>query len=289
MSDITDIATAAAAPHPAFRPTRELTVAVGGFGAIGRAVARSLDQGMTGLKLVAVSARNVDRARLVVSGFEHPVPVEPLERLAEVADIIIECVPAAAFPNIAIPALNAGRILIAISVGALIANQEILDLAAKSKGRIIVPSGALLGLDAVQAAAEGVIRSVRMVTRKPPRGLSGAPYLRANGIDIANITEPLKIFSGSAREAAAGFPENLNVAAALGLAGVGPDRTIIEVWADPWVERNEHTIMVACDSADFEMTISNIPSLENPRTGKITALSVVAALRKLISPIQIGT
>jgi aspartate dehydrogenase len=289
MSDISDIARDAPAPHPAFRPTRELTVAVGGFGAIGRAVARSLDRGMTGLKLVAVSARNVDRARLVVSSFEHPVPVEPLERLAEVADIIIECVPAAAFPRIAIPALNAGRILIAISVGALIANQEILDLAAKSKGRIIVPSGALLGLDAVQAAAEGVIRSVRMVTRKPPRGLSGAPYLRANGIDIANITEPLKIFSGSAREAAAGFPENLNVAAALGLAGVGPDRTIIEVWADPWVERNEHTIMVACDSADFEMTISNIPSLDNPRTGKITALSVVAALRKLTNPIQIGT
>lgn len=91
-------------------------------------------------------------------------------------------------------------------------------------GQIVVPTGALLGLDAVTAAAEGTIRTVRMITRKPVRGLVGAPYLAENGIEIGGITEPMRIFAGSPREAARGFPANLNVAVALALAGIGPDR-----------------------------------------------------------------
>jgi aspartate dehydrogenase len=98
----------------------------------------------------------------------------------------------------------------------------------------------------------------------------------------------LRVFSGSAREAAKGFPANLNVAAALSLAGIGPDRTVLEIWADPTVTRNTHRIEVDSDSASFSMTIENIPS-ENPRTGRITALSVIALLRKLSAPVRVGT
>ena len=120
------------------------------------------------------------------------------------------------------------------------------------------------------------------------KGLLGAPYLEKRGIDIAKITEPLRIFHGSAREAARGFPENVNVVAALALAGIGPDRTMIEIWADPALARNVHRVVVDSDSASFEMSIQNIPS-ENPKTGRITALSVMAALRKLRAPLRIGT
>jgi aspartate dehydrogenase len=127
-----------------------------------------------------------------------------------------------------------------------------------------------------------------MITRKPVKGLLGAPYLARRGIDIAGITEPLRIFQGSAREAARGFPENVNVVAALALAGIGPDRTTIEIWADPSVTRNVHRIVVDSDSASFEMSIQNIPS-ENPKTGRITALSVLAALRKFRAPLRVGT
>jgi len=130
---------------------------------------------------------------------------------------------------------------------------------------------------------------VRLVTRKPPRGLEGAPHVIGQGVNLSELSAPLKVFDGTAREAAAGFPANLNVAAALGLAGLGPDRTHVEIWADPGVTRNTHEISVKSDSADFSMKIENIPSDGNPRTGKITALSVVAALRKLASPIRIGT
>jgi aspartate dehydrogenase len=128
-----------------------------------------------------------------------------------------------------------------------------------------------------------------MVTRKPPRGLAGAPYLEQNGISVDGLSAPLLVFEGSARDGARGFPANVNVAAALSLAGIGPDRTLLEIWADPGVERNMHRIEVDSDSARFSMSIENIPSAENPRTGRITALSVVAALRGLVSELRVGT
>ena len=126
------------------------------------------------------------------------------------------------------------------------------------------------------------------VTRKPVNSLAGAPFLVQHGIGLDDLRTPQKIFSGTAREAARGFPVNLNVAAALSLAGIGPDRTLVEVWADPTVTRNTHRIEVDADSASFSMTIENIPS-ENPRTGRITAHSVIALLRKLTSPVRVGT
>jgi len=153
----------------------------------------------------------------------------------------------------------------------------------------VEPVRAPLGfVDAVTAAAEGDIHSVRMITRKPPRGLRGAPYLEANGIGVDGLNEAKRVFCGTARDAAAGFPENVNVAAALSLAGIGPDRTTIEIWADPAIERNCHTIEVDSDSARFSLSIENIPS-DNPKTGRITALSVIAALRKLNAPLRVGT
>jgi aspartate dehydrogenase len=127
-----------------------------------------------------------------------------------------------------------------------------------------------------------------MLTRKPIRGLAGAPYVVENKIDIEGITEAQKIFDGTAREAAKGFPANVNVAVALSLAGIGPDLTRIEIWADPALTRNTHRIEVESDSASFSMAIENIPS-ENPKTGVITALSVIAYLRKLRAPLRVGT
>src|SRR5204863_8716853 len=114
------------------------------------------------------------------------------------------------------------------------------------------------------------------------------PYLVKNNISVEGLNTAKRVFSGTAREAAAGFPANVNVAAALSLAGIGPDRTMIDIWADPAVERNCHSIEVDSDSARFTLSIENVPS-ENPRTGRITALSAVAALRKLHAPVRVGT
>jgi aspartate dehydrogenase len=103
------------------------------------------------------------------------------------------------------------------------------------------------------------------------------------------LTEPRRVFSGTAREAARGFPANVNVAAALALAGIGPDRTRIEIWADPTITRNIHRIEVEAKAARLSMQVENVPSDDNPRTGRLTALSAIAALKKLVSPLAIGT
>jgi aspartate dehydrogenase len=264
-------------------------VAIGGFGAIGRVVARRLDQGIDGLTLTAVAARDTARAAAAMAGFAQTASVVPLAQLWEHADVVVECAPAAVLREVAEPALRHGRIVMVLSCGALLDNFDLVELAHRHGGRILVPTGALLGLDAVVAAAEGGIASVNMITRKPPNGLLGAPYLETNNIDITGLAEPRRVFSGTAREAARGFPANVNVAAALALAGIGPDRTMVEIWADPSVTRNIHRIEVEAEAARFVMQVENVPSEENPRTGRLTALSVIAALKKLASPLAIGT
>ena len=267
-----------------------LKLAIGGLGAIGLAVARKVDEGgLPGFTLAAVAARDQDKARRILATFRAPPALVDLAGLADAADVVVEGLPSSQFAAIARPAIARGRIFMPLSVGALLDHMGLVAEARATGARIIVPTGALLGLDAVRAAAEGTIESVTIITRKPPGGLAGAPLLVEKGISVDGLKAPLKIFDGSAREAIVGFPANVNVAVALSLAGIGPDRTRIEIWADPGVTRNTHTIKLVSDSSDLTMTIENIPSQENPRTGKITALSVLACLRRLTAPLVVGS
>jgi aspartate dehydrogenase len=266
-----------------------LGVGIGGLGTIGLPVARWLATGPPGLRLVAVSARNRERAAERLSDLGIAVPVVPAGALADQADVVIECMPAAAFDAVALPAVEAGRILVALSAGALLDRLSLVETARRTGARIIVPSGAVLGLDAVRAAAQGTIRSVKMITRKPPQSLAGSPYLEQNRISLDGLTEPVRVFAGTAREGAHGFPANVNVAAALGMAGIGPDATSLEIWADPALTRNTHRIEVEADSARFSMTIEGVPSEDNARTGKLTPLSVIACLKGLVEPLRVGT
>jgi aspartate dehydrogenase len=265
-----------------------INVAIAGLGTVGRVLARRLADGMPGLALTAVAARDKAKAEGWLAAQKIRCPVVELDAMPRHADLAVECAPPEIIEEICRPMLSAGKKVMVLSAGALLPRPELVELARAKGGQIIVPTGALLALDAVTAAAEGVIHSVRMVTRKPPKGLTGARYLVTNNINVDGLKEPKRVFAGTAREAAAGFPENVNVVAALALAGVGPDRTMIEIWADPALSRNCHTIEVEADSARFSFSIENVPS-ENPKTGRITALSVVAALRKLAAPLRVGT
>ena len=264
------------------------TVAIAGLGAIGRPLAHALDQGVEGLSLVAVAVRDRAKAQAALAHFRSPPHLVALEALAE-ADIVVEAAPAAVFEHVAQAAIEAGRIFVPASVGALLPRMHLVERARQTGARIVVPTGALLGLDAVRAAAEGEVDSITMVTRKPPAGLDGAPYLVQHDIHVLGIAEPICVFRGNAFDAAAGFPANVNVAAALALAGIGPQRTQVEIWADPAVTRNTHTIRVESAAARFTMTIENVPSEENPRTGRITALSMLACLRGLVSTLKVGS
>ena len=266
-----------------------LRVGIGGFGTIGRKVAAAIDGGIEGLALAAVSARDTARAEARQADFKTPVPVVSLGELAACSDLVLECAPAAVFEEVALPAIELGRVFMPTSVGALLPRMHLVERAKETGARIVVPTGALLGLDAVRAAAEGTIHRVAMVTRKPPQSLAGAPYLVENAIEVEGLTEAKRVFKGSAREGARGFPANVNVAAALSLAGIGPDRTELEIWADPAVDRNRHRIEVEADTVRFTLETAVVPSEENPRTGRLVAPSVIACLKSLTQTLRIGT
>jgi aspartate dehydrogenase len=264
-----------------------LRVGLAGLGAVGLEVAKRLIAGVPGLTLAAIAVRDADKARRALPEL-GTIAIKPATALADDCDVVVECLPPPLFRDVAISAIDKGRIFMPLSVAQLLDNWDLVARAKEKGARILPPTGALIGLDAVRAAAEGTINSITMITRKPPVGLEGAPYLIAHKISVAGLTEPLKVFDGTAREGARGFPANVNVAAALGLAGIGPDRTRLQIWADPTITRNTHRIEVDSDVARFSMTIEGIPSA-NPRTGRIVPLSTIAALRGLVSELKVGT
>jgi aspartate dehydrogenase len=203
--------------------------------------------------------------------------------------VIVEAATQAALLEFGPDVLEAGRDLMVLSVGALV---EVLEpwarLAEARGGRILVPSGAIAGLDGIKGAREGAIDSVTMETRKPPRGLAGAPWIEQSGLDLEAIREETLIFEGPATEAVRAFPANVNVVAAVALAGVGPTRTRIRVYAVPGLDRNQHRVTVEGEFGRLRIEIENVPSA-NPRTGKLSYLSAVAMLRELGAAARVGT
>jgi aspartate dehydrogenase len=265
-----------------------LKVALCGLGAVGFPTAEWLDKGVEGLNLVAISARDKDRARDRVSMFNTPPSVLDIRDLADVADVIVECAPPEYFAEIAESALSKGRIFVPLSVTSLLPRLDLIDLARDNGGRIIVPSGALVGLDAVRAASYGIIHSVVMKTNKPPSSLRAAKFVLEQGIDLDRLTEARCLFKGTVAEAAPLFPANVNITVALALAGIGPDRTEYEIWADPSVDRNCHTLIVDADSVHFEISIAGVPTSGTPGTGRLTSLSLMSTLEGLVSPFRLG-
>lgn len=269
-------------------PAGELTVGIGGLGVIGSAVARALCQGMRGLKLAAVSGRDPARTAAAVAGFDPPPAVVPPARLASLAEVVLESATAAAYDEVAWPAVEAGRTLVTLSSGALLERPDLIARARDTGARIVVPSGGIVGLDALKAAAESEIDSVELITRKPPASLAGAPWLAERGIDVERLSAPLRIFAGTAGEAAKAFPANANVAASIALAGIGPRRTRVEIWADPGIDRNRQELRVRSRAADFTVQLASYPMPGNPRTGSLTLQSTLAALRNLRAALIVG-
>jgi len=175
-----------------------------------------------------------------------------------------------------------------LSCGGLLGRGEWMALAEANRCRIYVPSGAIAGLDGVKGASVGAVTSVTMETRKPPRGLAGAPWIVQQKIDLNAITKETLIFEGPATEACRAFPANVNVVAALSLAGVGPERTRIKIYAVPGLGRNQHRVTIEGEFGRLSVELENVPS-ENPKTGKLSYLSTIALLRQLGAPLVVGT
>jgi aspartate dehydrogenase len=266
-----------------------MEVGVVGLGAIGKQLCRALDEGIAGLRLVGATARDHRRGEAFLKSLRSPVPFLSLDDLVQASDLVIEASTQAHLrEEIAPKALGAGKDLVVLSCGGLLGRQDWVDLATAKRCRIFVPSAAIAGLDGVKGARVGVISAVTMETRKPPRGLAGAPWIEQQRIDLDAITAETLIFEGSATEACRAFPANVNVVAALSLAGIGPEKTRIRIYASPEAELNRHRITVQGEFGRLSLEIENIPS-ENPRTGRLSYLSTIALLRDLGATLRVGT
>ena len=265
-----------------------LHVGIVGMGTIGRAIAQALDTDHIGVRVVAMTSRDLEKARAFVATLQTAPPVLDLPGVIAACDLVIEAATQVAMETIAPLTLTAGKDLMVLSVGALLDHPEWGELAAQHGAKVYIPSGAIVGLDGVKGACVGQVQGVTITTRKPPKGLAGAPYVEDHGMDVWALTEETLIFEGSAREACKGFPANVNVSAALSLAGVGPDQTRIRIFAVPGGTRNMHDIEVEGEFGRMTAHIENVPSDTNPRTGKLSYLSAIAMLKDMVSPIRCG-
>ena len=264
------------------------SVGIVGCGAIGRALLQAGDTGELGVPVAGVTSRTAATAKDFLATLNSPPPYIDLEELVERSSLLVETAGGHVVPALARAAFSAGKDLMVISIGALLEHPEIIERARQLGCRLYAPSGAIAGLDGIKSACQGWVERVEMVSRKPVAALEGAPYLVENEISLADLTEAQELYFGSAREACQGFPSNLNVSAAVSLAGIGPDRTTVRIVADPSVSRNCHDITVEGEFGLLQVHIENIPS-ENPRTGRLTALSIVRSVRDAVDPVRIGT
>lgn len=266
----------------------KLSIGVVGCGAIGRAILRAVDAGRVDVSVAGVTSRTASSAREFLSALDRPPPYLSWGELIEEADMVVEAAGGAVVPELVEAAFAAGKSAMVISVGALIAHPELLDRSRETGCRLLMPSGAIIGLDGIKSASAGRIDRVVMESRKGPAALDGAPHVIDNQIDVWSLEEEEVIFSGSAREACIGFPANLNVSAAVSFAGIGPDRTTVKMIASPGLERNCHDIEVEGEFGLMRLHLENIPG-ENPKTGRLTAMSIIRTIQQEVDPVRLGT
>lgn len=265
-----------------------LRVGIIGFGTIGRDTANYILEKQAGnTELVSILVR--DKKRVDSTLPDSLFCDQPDEFFSKGLDIVVEGAGHHAVQLYAERALRSGSDFIVSSVGAF-NDQALLDkvlAAAKENGkRLIVPSAAVGGLDRIAAGAVGPLTVVTLKTSKPPKAWFGT--IVEDQVDLHNLTEPVCVFEGNARESSRRFPESVNVSAALSLAGLGLDQTKVKVFVDPNINRNVHEIYASGKFGEIRLQIQNTPSPNNPKTGYIVAMSIAKVLKNLSTNLVIG-
>ncbi len=274
----------------------ERTIALIGCGAIGTSLATTLSEGkIPNARLVALYDIIPEKARNLTETLKKPVPIsESLEELLNLKpDLVVEAASQTAVQEHAERVLSAGADLLIMSTGALLNKQLYvrLEQAAEGSGRrIFLPTGAIGAIDAVRAAAIGGLTEVTLTTRKPPQSLAGAPFFTTHQVNLTKITQPQLIYEGPALEAIFQFPANVNVAAILSLAGLGAEKTLVRIIADPTIKANIHRVEAVGSSGRITVELENQPHPMNPKTSFLAVLSALELLRQICNPmIKVGT
>ena len=269
---------------------KKIRVGIVGCGTIGSEIARACQDRLTDkISLIGICDLNDSKAHTLEETLKERVSVMNLAELIKKADLIIEAASAKISADILKRAIAGKKNALIMSIGGLLGNEDLLGKAREAGIKVYLPSGALCGIDGLKSASIGRIDSVMLTTRKPPKGLEGAPYIETNKIDLSSIKEETVVFDGTANEAVSGFPQNVNVAAILSLVGVGGADTRVRIVTSPDYVKNVHEVEIRGESGVIMTRTENVPSKINPKTSQLAVFSAIATLTGITNTVRLGT
>jgi aspartate dehydrogenase len=267
---------------------KKLGIGIIGCGAIGSALARIIHKKFPREACIThLCDRRIEKAQALARELGGKITVCSLEVLLMRADLVLEAASTVVARQVAMLAWKYQKNVMIMSVGGLLGLN--LPISKTTKFRIWIPSGALCGVDGLLAAREAGLKSVTLITRKPPIGLNEAPYFKKRPFPKLKGNREVRIFRGNALQAVANFPQNINVGAVLSVAGMGPIKTKVELWTSNAYRRNQHEVFIEAKSGTIRTVTENVPSKENPKTSALAVYAAVATLRKMFSAVRVGT
>jgi aspartate dehydrogenase len=266
------------------------TIGIIGCGVIGSALAEYAEKELKDkIEKIVLLDKDPQKTDALVKNLSNAEAFGSTSEVVSGADLIIEAAAPGAVAEVLQAIVSDGKDVMIMSVGGILGSEDLLDKARKKGVKVLVPSGAIAGIDAIKAAKRSGIESVTITTSKAPRSIKGAPYLLENNIDVEKIKKKTVIFEGNALEAVKGFPKNINVSALLSIAGIGPEKTKVRIVVSPALTRNMHEIEVKGKAGRILARTENVPSPENPKTSYLAVLAAIESFRGYFDTVRIGT
>lgn len=269
-----------------------LKIGIVGCGAIGSSLAKAIVSDFSSqAQLSGLCDIDIEKAHKLASQLKNQkLAVLNLDNLINKVELVIEATKAESAFEIAKKTITASCDIMIMSVGGIIEYYKELKILAQEKGaRIFIPSGAICGIDGLKAAGCGKITKVTLTTKKPPQAFLGIPYVLKSKINLQNLSADTVIFEGNAHFATKSFPQNINVAATLSMAGIGAEKTIVRIVASPNITKNIHEIEIESEAGRIITRTENVVHPDNPKTSYLAVLSAIATLKQILEPIKIGT
>lgn len=269
----------------------KLKIGIVGCGAIGSRMAKTIHKDLKNISRLSglydidfFKAKELERSL----GLKN-IKKNTLAELIKSCDCMIEAVSADNTRAIIEEAIKAKKSVLAMSVGKLLNAKDLFDLAEKNKCSLLLPSGAIAGVDAIKAASLAHIRSITLTSRKPLAGFRNNPYFLKQGINLAKIHQETVLFEGNVDRAVELFPQNINVAATIALASQSKNKMKIRILTSPEYTRNSHEIEVLGDFGRIVTKTDNVVCPDNPKTSYLAVLSGIQTLKQFCTGILIGT
>lgn len=262
---------------------RKVKVGVVGCGAIGSRIARSLSKELKDdCVLSALYDIDLKKAqRLSQEIHQKKVFKKSFADLLKSSQFVIEAVNAPDTHDIICQALLSKKNVLAMSVGKLLNRQDLFSLAQENKRALLIPSGAIAGIDAIKAASLVNITSITLTTRKPPSGLSDG--------SLGNVSSETIVFEGDVDKAVELFPKNINVAATIALACGVKDKMTVRIMTSPEYKTNSHEIEMVGDFGRMTSRTENVVCPDNPKTSYLAVLSAIQTLKQFFQEVKVGT